>query len=247
VVKAARGFVAIRPTSYENAKEAAFLKTLFVGRSGEVENTTFALLKSDGKTRLSGISRSPAQVFGNATNMAAAMRKIHDTYRVNDKPAGSAVSPALSSVRLATNVAACDNLPLVILGPKAGPEIEKELTRLFFDSQHKGHFVMARATDSDLADLSGLSEGSSPKVVLVQPDVFGLKAEVLAQLDTDDPSKIETSVLRPGFAQFHQFAKEFGPHRTSGVRSGAFWETALPVTDPQEKRARDGHPQSRKK
>lgn len=246
-MKAARGFIAIRPASYENAKEAAFLKALYVGRSGEVENTTFALLKSDGKTPLSGISRSPAQVFGNAARMATAMRKITETNRTTVRANGGPVSPALGSVRLAINVAACDNLPVVILGPNASPAVEKELTRLFFESGHKGHFVLARGSETDMTNLSGLAEGTRPSVVMVEPDLFGLKAEVLAQWEGDDPSKIENSVLQTGFGQFHQLVKEFGPHRTMGVRAGAFWETATPVTDPQERRAREGHPAAKKR
>jgi len=245
VVQAARDFVAIRPTSYENAKERDYLKALFVGRSGEVENTTFALLASDGKTLLSRVSRSPSQVFGNAQRMASAMKEITQKPGQPKSAQGDPVSPAMANVRLAVNVAACDNLPLVILGPQADANLEKALTRVFFESKLKGGFVPTRGTAAEMAKLEGFTPGEF-SVAIVQPDPFGLKGKVFAQGGKElSPEQLETWLSR-GLSQFQTSNKDLFSHRTEGFRVGAFWETALPVTDPQEKRARDRHPGAKK-
>ncbi len=49
VIAASRMFVCIRPATYEDAGEADFLKKIFVGRSGELDNTVFVLLAPDGE------------------------------------------------------------------------------------------------------------------------------------------------------------------------------------------------------
>ena len=76
VIAASRQFVCVRLTTYEDEIEAKFSKDLFATRSGEVENTTFALLAPDGKTRLSRTGRSARNVFTDAAEMAAAMKRI---------------------------------------------------------------------------------------------------------------------------------------------------------------------------
>lgn len=52
VVRASRQFVCIRLATYESFEEAQMLRGIFLGGSGQVENTTFALLSPDGKTPL---------------------------------------------------------------------------------------------------------------------------------------------------------------------------------------------------
>ena len=51
VIEASRDFVCIRLATYENVAEAKILKSIFTGRSGELENTTFVLLAPDGNRR----------------------------------------------------------------------------------------------------------------------------------------------------------------------------------------------------
>src|SRR5262245_31890428 len=86
VVAASREWVCVRLLTYENAAEAEMLTSLFVGRSGQLENTTFALLAPDGKTKLSRAGRSPDFAFRGgpgespAAEMASAMVEIAARY-----------------------------------------------------------------------------------------------------------------------------------------------------------------------
>src|SRR5213593_3144251 len=113
VTEASRRFVCMRLLTYESAEEAKVLTSLFVGRSGNLENTTFALLASDGATKLARAGRSPAAAFRDAQDMASAMDEIVRRGAA-DRPAPSAL-PLTKTVRLALDVAACDGLPLVVV------------------------------------------------------------------------------------------------------------------------------------
>src|SRR5271156_4216622 len=87
VIAASRQFVNIRLTTYENATEAKFLKTICPTGSGQLENTVFAILAPDGKRQLTRASRSPREAFDDAADMARAMNRIAAWYR--PKNAGS--------------------------------------------------------------------------------------------------------------------------------------------------------------
>src|SRR4051794_5498010 len=76
VIAASRRFVRVRLTTYEDREENDFLKALWVGRSGEVENTLFTLLAPDGKRTLVRPARSARHAFANAEDMAAALNRI---------------------------------------------------------------------------------------------------------------------------------------------------------------------------
>src|SRR5262245_24399716 len=97
VIDASRAFVCVRLTTYENADEMAFMKDLFVGRSGEVENTTFTVLAPDGKRELLRTSRGPEHLFRDAADMATRLRKIATGYRAT---ADVTTLPLVSDVRL---------------------------------------------------------------------------------------------------------------------------------------------------
>src|SRR5579884_168073 len=114
VIAASRKFVCVRLATYENKEEGEFLKSFHVTRSGELENTVFALLAPDGKQRLARASRSARQTFGDAGRMAEALDRIARQYP--GKPAeGAPPLPAVANVRLAVDVASCDGLPLVVV------------------------------------------------------------------------------------------------------------------------------------
>ena len=52
VVAESRKFVCVRLQTYENSAERSLLKTIFVGRSRELENTTFSIMNPDGTRNL---------------------------------------------------------------------------------------------------------------------------------------------------------------------------------------------------
>ena len=54
----------------EYANQDAFFKKLFVGRSGEVENTTVCLLDPDGQRPLARAQRTTRPMFRDARDMA---------------------------------------------------------------------------------------------------------------------------------------------------------------------------------
>src|SRR5436305_8036895 len=115
VIDASRRFVCVRLTTYENREEGEFLKSFRVTRSGELENTVFTILSPDGKRQLARAARSARQTFGDAPRMAETMNRIageHEQKAVVGQPAQL---PKVPNVRLAVNVASCDNRPLVVL------------------------------------------------------------------------------------------------------------------------------------
>ena len=115
VIKASRNFVCIRLASYEDAGEAEFLKTVFVGRSGELENTVFVLLSPDTKTNLCRPGRGPHFAFPTPAKLAAEMDKIAARYSDNENVKNSNPAlPQLKNFRLGLNVSACDGVPLLL-------------------------------------------------------------------------------------------------------------------------------------
>src|SRR4051812_46124084 len=102
VIAASRQFVCIRLASYEDEGEAKFLKSVFTGKSGELENTVFALLSPDGQKKLMKASRSPRQLFQGAADMAKAMNGIAQKYTA--KAGGPPPLPLVANVRLALDV-----------------------------------------------------------------------------------------------------------------------------------------------
>src|SRR5262245_35972314 len=112
VVAASRRFVCIRPLTYESAEEAKVLESLFIGGSGELENTTFALLGPDGRTRLARTGRSPAFAFRDPEQMAAAMQDLAARHETGASKRPAAL-PVCADVRRALDVAACDGRALV--------------------------------------------------------------------------------------------------------------------------------------
>src|SRR6478672_6574072 len=80
VIAASRRFVCVRLTTYEDESEARFSAGLLLGRSGNVENTTFAILAPDGKTKLTRAARSARQVYADAAAMARGMDEVAAKY-----------------------------------------------------------------------------------------------------------------------------------------------------------------------
>ena len=231
VIAAARDFVCCRLTTYENADENAFLKSLFTGRSGEVENTTMTVLAPDGKTPLTRVSRGTKQVFGDAAGMATELTRIAAKYA--DRPAvtsGNPRLPTVNPVRLAVNVAAADNRPLVAV---VGPELSETVRRLAWDGRFAGRFVFTATADAkELGTVEGVA---GPGVYVIAPNEFGDGGRVLAS--TSQAATVGEA-LATGLAAFHPAAKEHRDHVRKGKQAGKFWETRLPVTDPMEAKAR---------
>ena len=97
VVTASRDFVCIRLATYEDAQEAKFLKSVFVGRSGDLENTVFAILSPDAQRNLVR-GRGPFFAFRDAKEMAKEMQKISAEYQTDDaRPSPNLQLPTMKS------------------------------------------------------------------------------------------------------------------------------------------------------
>jgi hypothetical protein len=241
VIAASRRFVCVRLTTYEDKEESDFLKSFHVTRSGELENTVFALLAPDGNQRLVRASRSARQTFGDAGRMAEAMNRIAGTYPGREPAPGTLPElPRVRNLRLAIDVAACDHQPLVVFfAPDATARraLEDRLARLAWAQEFLGRFVFVAAAAEELSLIPGARLEAG--VFVVQPDQFGLRGSVLRQIGADVGPDELAKGLREGAALFRPEVTSFGEHVQAGHELGIFWETLLPVTDPMEQRARE--------
>jgi hypothetical protein len=231
VVAASRGFVCIRPVTYEDATEAALFKEFAPTGSGQLENTVFGILAPDGVTKLIRSSRSPDHAFSGPEQMAAAMTKIAARYANTQAPERV---PLVASVRLAVNVAAADCQPLVVIvanDSATRKTLLAKLAPLAWSDELIGKFVFAAGGSGDLS----MIEGAKPETgfAIVAPETFGRSAKVLA---TADGERI-AEALRGVAATFLRVEKT-NSHVRAGHQQGVFWETAVPVTDPMELDAR---------
>jgi hypothetical protein len=240
VIAASRKFVCIRLATYEDRQEAALLKSLFVGRSGDLENTTFAILSPDGQRQLTRSHRSPTHTQSSAAQMAETMNRIAGQYQVQRSTAEPAL-PTAANLRLALDIAACDQQLLVTLytsDAAALRALEGRLRKLAWSGDFIGQFVYATTSDAEhLKPIDGIAPGNA--LLVVQPDRFGLKGKVLAQTSAKASLEEWRQALRAGIEQQQRFERTLPQHIRDGQRHGVFWETRIPVTDPLEQRARE--------
>ncbi len=229
VIEASRQFVCVRLTTYEDEFEAKFLKSLVRTRSGEVENSSFAILDVDGKTKLVGGGRGMDQVYRDAVDMAEGMAKLMSKYTPKGEPTSL---PLVPSVRLALPVAASDGQPLVVIRAK-DEAVRRGVTKPAWGDEFVGRFVFAEDADAQ-SEFEGLK--GNPAVVVVQADTYGRKGKVLAQAEKADDI---AAALRTGLKAFVKDDKETRTHISGGLKQGVFWDTKTPVTDPQEAAARE--------
>lgn len=231
VIDESRKFVCIRLATYENKEEAALLKTIFIGRSGELENTTFAILSPDGKRQLVRSGRSPDFAFPGIASMATTMRRISDQYSARGT---SSELPLMSDTRLAINVASCDNQPLVILRASRKErlaELKAKMSKIAWSEEFIGQFLYVTTTDStDLKAIRGLQPSS--EIIVVEPGQFGIDGDVLAQMKGDASEASLKEALDVAVVLHQRVDKETSIHTRLGSRLGIQWKTQLPVTDP---------------
>ena len=241
VVAASRDFVCIRLATYEDEQEADYMKTLFTARSGELENTTFAILASDGKRKLAAAGRGPFHAYRDARSMAAGMRQIA---RDNDsrKTAASphAQLPLMKSLDGALNVAAADGLPLIVTvgeNKKQLGAINQRIVPVAWDESLAGQFVYASVDDwGELKPILGLKQKTG--IFAVEPDQFGLSGKLLAAFAPETtPEEIRSGLLKV-VAEYPAKEKDHNAHVRLGIQLGIEWESKIPETDPMSLRAR---------
>src|SRR6185295_1143654 len=240
VVTASRRFTCVRLLTYESAEEADVLKSFFVGRSGQLENTTFALVAPDGKTKLARAGRSPDFAFRGgagktpAQEMAEAMDEIAARLeKTQTAESGASPLPVTKTVRLGLDVAACDGLPLVVVyGDDAAKRaaLTERLALLAWNATFVGRFTYVVGAAADVKPIEGAT--SKAGLLVVEPDEFGMAGTVLTQAPIDAAAAKITAALTEGLKRHHATAKDPRSHIEAGHRAGVHWETVIPDTDP---------------
>jgi hypothetical protein len=236
VITASRQFVCVRLTTYEDKEEGDFLKAFRVTRSGELENTVFTILAPDGKKQLARAARSARQTFVDAPAMAETMTRISREHPGKDPADGKLPElPIVRNLRLAIDVAACDNRPLVVL---CGTDLEERLNALAWSGRFMGRFIYVKVADAkELAGVDGAKP--EPGVLVLESDRFGQKAKTLRQVGAMATEAELVSCLEQAAGLYQGAEKTFAGHVQQGHRLGVFWETVIPVTDPMERQARE--------
>lgn len=243
LIALSRKFVCARLATYEDAEEGEFLRSLFETRSGELENTLFALLAPDGKTLLSRAGRSPRRVFRGPyeTSLAGLLSKLEEIgsrYRLENASSPPRVLPYHPTARRALNVAACDLRPVVLVtetNKARRADLEKALAKLVWTEPFLGQFEFASGSRAELSPLVELGRGQA--LVVAQPDSYGLKGKVLSSSNQTRSEALE-KVLHDGLRKFEATGKDSRQHVIEGRRHGLFWNSKIPATDPGPQRRR---------
>jgi hypothetical protein len=238
VVIASRQFVCARLATYEDSEESKLLKDLVSTRSGELENSVFAILGPDGSTRLVRPGRSMRMGYRDALAFAKALDGIAAKFP-GVKDAAVKSLPLAANVPVALTVAAADSLPLVILPRDADQATVDAVAKLAWSPEWVGRLQYARTREAkDLQGVKKLPDDAVKDILVVMPDEFAQGGEVRATLKAGQP---ETwgQTLQAALAGYAIQAKSMRDHIPEGRRKGVFYEPANPVTDPMELRARE--------
>ncbi len=201
----------------------------------------FALLAPDGVTRLARTGRSPSFAFRDATEFAAALRDI--ARRFPGKPGVPPGVPCYPTVRLALDVAACDQRLLVIVrgDEKEAAALLARLGPVAAEDALVGRLRYVRAApDADLKTVRGAPRDAG--VLVVRPGKFGLDGEVAASAPPSANAAALRKLLAAVLAAYQPGPKVYADHVREGHQSGAHWDTAIPPTDPNAPEGRRPSP-----
>lgn len=198
---------------------------------GALTNTVFVLLEPDGETPLSRGGRSPEMAIGPPDVFYAKMDEVANDF----KPKASvheAIVPDALTFRQALNTASCDQRPLVLVSVATESDLESMEERLRKVAWHPSitgcfHWDFV-ANDTEWQEVVS---GSAPDqgIIVIRPDKFGLKGEVMASFDGDESSGALVNGLKDAFFDFQQKhePKEYENHRREGKRKGITFEQEL--------------------
>jgi len=180
--------VCIRLATYEDRREADYLRAIFAGRGNTLENTVFLLMTPDGKTRLTPGGRTPDWVWEDASAMAQGMKAIAARYRPGGEIRGV---PCMATFRLSLNVAACDSLPLLAAVGAKGEDAAvaaKSLEAIAWAEGLRGRIAFAPPTS--IADLAATGiRVDKPGIYFIEPETYGMtgtaKGSVALDAETD--------------------------------------------------------------
>ncbi len=232
VIEASRNFVCIRLATYEDEAEAEFLRTVYVGRTGDLENTVFVLMTPDTKENLCRPGRSPNFAFRSPSSLAAEMNKIAKVYKTS-ADLTNPILPQLKDVRLGLNVSSCDGLPSVIcVADENNPAdfMQNALAPLAYSKELAGKFVYSTTTDASMLN-SIENYSGQPGILLVEPGEYGLDGKLIKQFSpSTKPSVIENALIEYAGAAA-KVSKNHSSHVRTGMREGKAWKTEIPIED----------------
>lgn len=234
----------IRLATYESAEEAKFMKGIYVGKSGQMENTTFAILSPNGKKKLTRVGRGPFHEYRNASQMAAGMNRIAKSYDVKPETLMSDSDlPWSESVDVGLNISSADSIPMIVIAADENAKMKKlqqKLLPLAWSKSVIGQFNYAKATSTgDLNALTGINEESElNSILIVEPGQFGLSGKVLKQLDVSASEEELKQALANAIENCQRVSKDHGSHVQLGIQLGVEWDSEIPETDQQSVRAR---------
>ena len=224
----------MRPATYESAAEADVLLDLLAPRDGVLRNTVFCLLDAEAKP-LSRAGRSPEQVFGSVENVIVTMRSIEARLRAENQPR---ILPEVPDLRLGLNIAACDDVPLVVCMAKDEKHAE-EMRGLLAEHawreelMGRAHYLVlvGRSATKEVRALAKTTLGAADVVVL-RPDAYGLDPRIVATTRADSEGLLTT--LGEAVDSPSRAAPDSRSHIRTGQRNGIEWESAIPPTDGPE-------------
>jgi len=247
VIEASRNFVCIRLATYEDDAEAEFLRTVYVSREGDLENTVFVLLSPDTKENLCRPGRGPQFAYSSPRDLAAGMDEIAKNYQPIERSSGANPKlPQLKDVRLGLNVSSCDGLPSVICVARSDIEaikMQAALAPLAFCDELAGKFVYSTTTNPDELKTIKNYQGDSGYLI-VNPGEFGIDGVLIGRFEIGS----ETPELKTAMIEYAngvaKVQKNHSAHVRKGMQNGKNWKTEIPVEDKNSNRAM-GHRKQR--
>jgi hypothetical protein len=232
VIEASRNFVCIRLATYEDEAEAEFLRTVYVGRTGDLENTVFVLMTPDTKENLCRPGRSPDFAFRSPSSLAAEMNKIAKQYEASQEITNP-ILPQLKDVRLGLNVSSCDGLPSVVcVADENNPAdfMQSVLAPMAYSTELAGKFVYSTTTDSSMLE-SVQDYSGQPGILLIEPGEYGLDGKLIKYFSPSTKASVIEKALTKYANAAGKVTKNHSSHVRTGRKEGKVWKTEIPVED----------------
>ena len=233
VIAASKAFVCIRLTSYESESEAAFVSKL----EGNPVNTVFAILTPDGTPaiKVQGRGRGPGELFDDTADMVKQLGEVAGKYP-GRAAKGTPALPITLDARLGLAVASADLQPLVLLlepDAAARSALESKVAALAWSPEFRGRFAYASAASTAGLKLTG-GTGLKSGVLLVEPDIFGVRGAVVKEVPPGDLDTRLADAMRGTLASHVRASKSREQLRRMALQQGVFFETGIPVTGKKE-------------
>ncbi|MAF64576.1 MAG: hypothetical protein CMJ84_02800 [Planctomycetes bacterium] len=226
MVTASRGFVCIRPLTFEDAAESELLLAIYAGRRGQLENTVFAIFDPQGREQILRGTRSPKRLFEAAEDFAARLERIAQRFaQRSSAQRPTRELPLQSDLRRAVNVAACDSQPLVVIVGEDAAERESLAARLgplAWSAEFVGRLLWVAPANAQSETVEGFELALG--VAVLEPDPSGRTARVLAKVGPRAEGKELAAVLSAGLAAHDPALKIRRAHVREGKRRGLRWE-----------------------